>query len=306
MTFQFYWSIWGVKAYVSRGTNSQHLKISEKNKVLSTKDFLVTGESFDLLADPGTEMLVTHPMPAPSKMDRYYKSEDYISHSDDQGGFIPFLYRLVKNRALEKKTALINKLTSAKGNLLDIGTGTGSFLESAKKDGWNTTGVEPGNKARALAIKKGLIVKQDLKEVQHDMFDVITLWHVLEHLHDLESVTAQIESMLSPGGTLIIAVPNYRSYDARYYKQFWAAYDVPRHLWHFSRKSMTQIFSEKMKLKQIKPMIFDSFYVSLLSEKYKSGNSFSIRAIFIGLWSNITAWRTKEYSSLIYCFKKTK
>ena len=127
---------------------------------------------------------------------------------------------------------------------------------------------------------------------------------MLEHLPDLENTIIAIQELLTPNGILIVAVPNYNSFDANYYKGFWAAYDTPRHLWHFSQKAMRKLFSKNIKLLKIQPMLFDSFYVSLLSEKYKTGNSFSLKALWIGLWSNISALKTKEYSSLIYCYKK--
>ncbi|MFT4698932.1 MAG: putative SAM-dependent methyltransferase, partial [Flavobacteriaceae bacterium] len=116
----------------------------------------------------------------------------------------------------------------------------------------------------------------------------------------------KIENLLAPGGTLIIAVPNYNSFDSNYYKSHWAAFDVPRHLWHFSQSAMKVIFSKELSLHKIKPLVFDSFYVSLLSEKNKNGNTNFAKAFFIGLWSNISAWSSKEYSSLIYCYKNTK
>ena len=141
--------------------------------------------------------------------------------------------------------------------------------------------------------------------VSDKTYDVITLWHVLEHLPDLESVTKKIAKHLKPGGSLIVAVPNFNSYDAKYYKRYWAAYDTPRHLWHFSKTSMAKIFPLSVRLVKTKPMLFDAFYVSLLSEKYKKGTTFSVKALFIGLWSNIKGLGSKEYSSQIYCYKKS-
>ena len=255
---------------------------------------------------PETEMLVTSPKPDTGDLPKYYESDSYISHTDNKKGMIPFLYGLVKKRSLKKKLRLINRYSESQGTLLDIGAGTGAFLALAMKQGWKTFGVEPNDKARNSAVEKGLELGKSITDVQSRKYDVITLWHVLEHIPDLEKTTQQLEHMLLPNGLLVVAVPNYKSFDANYYKEFWAAYDVPRHLWHFSRKSMETLFRPILRLLKIKPMIFDSFYVSLLSEKYKTGNSFSIRAFFIGLWSNIAAWRTKEYSSLIYCFKKSE
>jgi len=269
-----------------------------------TKDFLVSGESFNLIYDAEREMLHTSPQPEQAELSKYYESENYISHTDEGKGLMAFLYHGVKKYSLALKLRLITSLNKGPGSLLDIGAGTGAFLKLAKEHGWNAQGVEPNENARLLAAQKELNLNQTIEELSGNTFDVITLWHVLEHLPDLESTIAKIESLVEPGGILIIAVPNYKSFDARHYKEYWAAYDVPRHLWHFSKKSMSVLFSSRMKLIKTKPMIFDSFYVSLLSEKYKSGASFSTKAILIGLWSNVAALKSGESSSLIYCFRK--
>jgi 2-polyprenyl-3-methyl-5-hydroxy-6-metoxy-1,4-benzoquinol methylase len=172
------------------------------------------------------------------------------------------------------------------------------------KDSWQVYGVEPNENAREIATQKKLVLHQNIQDFKGQQFDVVTLWHVLEHLPDLDKTITDIQQLVKPNGLLIIAVPNYNSFDAKYYKGFWAAYDAPRHLWHFSQKAMRGLFSKNMKLLKTKPMIFDSFYVSLLSEKYKFGNSFSLKGLWVGLMSNLSALKTKEYSSLIYCFKK--
>lgn len=282
------------------------MKNSQKTTYLKTKDFLITGEEFSLLYDTEKEMLITSPQPAIDDLSKYYESDAYISHTDSKKGIISFLYQLVKKKALQKKLNLITSLNNRRGSLLDIGSGTGDFLKQAKTNNWNISGVEPNESARKLAQEKGIYLKQSIEDFKEEKFDVITLWHVLEHLPNLEEAISKLEDLLNSGGTLIIAVPNYKSYDARYYKSNWAAYDVPRHLWHFSRKTMERLFSQKMNLIKTKPMIFDSFYVSLLSEKNKTGKQNLIKAFFVGLKSNILAWNTKEYSSLIYCYRKAK
>ncbi len=282
------------------------MKKSQENIYLTTKDFLVSGESFDLLYEPEKEMLITCPAPNKEDLSSYYESEEYISHTDAKKGLLATLYQTVKKYSLALKLRLITFLNKSPGSLLDIGAGTGEFLKLAKDNGWEVYGVEPNEKARAFSSEKGIDSEISIDDLEGKQFDVVTLWHVLEHLPDLKETISKIETFVKPGGTLIVAVPNFRSFDAKYYKEFWAAYDVPRHLWHFSRTSMQKLFSGEMKLLKIKPMIFDSFYVSLLSEKYKTKNRFSIKAFFIGFWSNMAAWRTKEFSSLIYCFKKTK
>ncbi|MFC7356160.1 class I SAM-dependent methyltransferase [Jejudonia soesokkakensis] len=271
---------------------------------LRTKDYLVSGEIFDLVLDQETQMLVTTPQPKPEDLSKYYESESYISHTDSNKGIVSYCYQIVKKYSLKKKLKLINRFQTTKGLILDIGAGTGEFLKEADNNGWEIYGIEPSPKARELAKNKNVFLSKEFGELPDKKFDVITLWHVLEHLPSLDEEIKKIESFLKPSGILIIAVPNYKSYDAKFYKKHWAAYDVPRHLWHFSQQSMKLLFSKNLKLVRIQPMIFDSFYVSLLSEKYKTGNSFSVRAFFVGLWSNIKAWSSTEYSSLIYCYKK--
>ena len=251
-------------------------------------------------------MLGTFPKPSKEELPIYYKSEDYISHTDSKNGLFAFLYQTVKKWSLKQKVNLINQENGRIGSLLDIGAGTGDFLKTAKEKGWKIKGVEPNEAAIKLAAQKEVELKRDIDSFVSQKFDVVTLWHVLEHVTELEETILKLAHLVKPGGTLLIAVPNYKSFDARYYKNFWAAYDVPRHLWHFSKKSISLLFAENFELKKIKPMIFDSFYVSLLSEKYKSGKKFSIKGIWIGLLSNLKGINTKEYSSHIYVLKRKK
>lgn len=273
---------------------------------LTVKDYLVSGETFSLVKNCSLDILETHPQPAPEAIHKYYESESYISHTDSNKGVLNFLYQCVKDFAIKQKLGLLNKYQREKGTLLDIGAGTGDFLSFASKHGWNASGVEVNPSARKLAAAKNIHLKSTISELKGEQFDAVTLWHVLEHLHDLENTISQISAHVKPGGFLMVAVPNYKSFDATYYGSFWAAYDVPRHLWHFTRTSMKRLFQQHFSLMIIKPMLFDAFYVSLLSENYMSGNKFSIRAFWIGLKSNVLAMRTKEYSSLIYIYKKHK
>lgn len=273
---------------------------------LKTKDFLVTGESFELRLNSTRDMLFTYPRPEEKELLKYYESENYISHTDSEKGLLSNLYQRVKRFAIKRKVSLITKTNSGNGSLLDIGAGTGSFLEAAKSRNWIVSGSEPNIEARILATNKGVELVEDYGHFRGRQFDVVTMWHVLEHIHDLENAIDVLSTLVKPNGHLIIAVPNYKSYDAGFYKNFWAAYDTPRHLWHFSRNSIERLFNKNFKLKKMHPMIFDSFYVSLLSEKYKTGSKFSIRAILVGGWSNLRALFTKEYSSRIYILQKSK
>jgi len=275
------------------------------NTYLTTTDFLVSGETFDLVYDKDHDMLVTSPAPAPDKLSKYYKSENYISHTDSKKGLFEKAYQAVKKFTISGKVGLIKRENKGVGKLLDIGAGTGDFLLSAKNDTWIVSGVEPNLQARNLAAGKGILLSENLNSISESNFDVITLWHVLEHLPNLQEDIKQMHSKLKKGGTLIIAAPNFKSYDAGYYKKYWAAFDVPRHLWHFSKSSIKSLFEENgFTLKKVKPMLFDSFYVSLLSEKYKTGKTNWIKSFWIGLRSNMHGLFKKEYSSHIYILKK--
>jgi 2-polyprenyl-3-methyl-5-hydroxy-6-metoxy-1,4-benzoquinol methylase len=281
------------------------------NKPLTNKmraeDYVVSNEVFDLLSCTFCDLLCTDINPN-QDFSRYYESPEYHSHVQTGTGLISSLYNLVKRHTLKTKRRLINRQLVKPGSILDIGCGTGDFLLTMQKAGWHVTGSEPSDKARIQAeTKLGQPIHSDIKLIDAK-FDVITLWHVLEHIPDLQNTFNRITELLTQNGTLIIAVPNHKSFDARYYKEHWAGLDVPRHLWHFSPKSLSQLTNRKH-LKTVKtlPMYFDSFYVSLLSEKYRRGSiTFLgyIRAIAVGAYSNMAAMLTGKYSSLIYIIRK--
>jgi 2-polyprenyl-3-methyl-5-hydroxy-6-metoxy-1,4-benzoquinol methylase len=270
---------------------------------LKVKDHSVSGETFELLYNPDYDMLITHPQPSLDNLPRYYESPDYISHTDGKRSFFEKLYHFIKKIALSNKLKLINA-HSNQGALLDIGAGTGEFLSVAKNNGWNVTGIEPSPKAKAIAENKGVSFVPNLDSIPSQSFDVITMWHVLEHVPDLDHQINELKRIVKPNGTIIIAVPNFNSFDAKHYGKFWAAFDVPIHFWHFSKKAIQTLFIQhNLQLTEVLPMKFDSFYVSLLSEKYKTGKMNFIKAFFIGLKSNWKAKRNLEYSSHIYIFK---
>ena len=277
---------------------------NHEKKYLSVKDYLVSDESFELVYDPDSDFLKTFPQPKAEELSKYYESQEYISHTDENRGLFSRLYQLVKKWSLQRKTKLIFDQNKGIGSLLDIGAGTGDFLKAAKEKGWQVHGTEPNENAAKLALEKKIELKSSLNDFEGKQFDVVTLWHVLEHIPNLEETILKLAALVKPRGILIIAVPNFKSFDAEHYGKFWAAFDVPRHLWHFSKESIKNFFAESFELEKTEPMIFDSFYVSLLSEKYKTGNKFSLKAIWIGLKSNLKAKHTKEYSSHIYCFRK--
>ena len=281
------------------------MNFEENNKYIQVKDFSVSGESFSLVLDEELQLLKTSPQPSLENLGSYYESEDYISHTDGARTLFEKVYQIVKRNAIRKKVSLLSKY-NVKGAVLDIGAGTGDFLAEAKKQGWNITGIEPNQKAKEIAISKEVVFSDALENLKDHSFDVITMWHVLEHVPELDFQLAQLKRLLKPNGTIIIAVPNFKSFDAKHYKEFWAAYDVPRHLWHFSKIAIQKLFQEKeLKLFHVKPMWFDSFYVSLLSERYKKGKMNFVKGFFIGFISNCSGILKKEYSSHIYILKNS-
>jgi 2-polyprenyl-3-methyl-5-hydroxy-6-metoxy-1,4-benzoquinol methylase len=281
--------------------------MNKKSIYLKVKDHSVSGEGFELIQNSEYGFLETFPQPSSENLPKYYQSEDYISHTDSKRNLFEKAYHLIRKISLNKKLSLINSYSLESKNVLDIGCGTGDFLQTAQQNNWTVSGIEPNKEAREIGNKKtnnSVFETGQLLKFNTSSFDVITLWHVLEHLPDLENQVTVFKKLLKPNGTLIIAVPNYKSFDAKHYKQFWAAYDVPRHLWHFNQESVSKLVSKQsMEVIKVIPMVFDAFYVSLLSEKYKAGKMNLLKGFWIGLISNLKALNTKEASSLIYVVK---
>lgn len=279
-------------------------------RLFTAKDYTVSGEEFEIFQCTSCSLRFTQDPPDAASIGRYYKSEEYISHTDTSKGLVNKLYRLVRKKALKQKRRLVEKVTGVKkANLLDAGSGTGSFAAEMKNAGWQVTGLEPDADARRVAEKVNgikLLHADELFNLSPGSFDAITLWHVLEHVHALSSYLKQFKILLKENGKLIIAVPNYNSLDATVYKQYWAGYDTPRHLYHFSPLSMKKLMdNENLKVMGIKPMWYDSFYVSFLSSKYKTGKINWPAALWTGLRSNINAiGDKKKCSSVIYIISK--
>jgi len=283
-------------------------KTDSFNAFLTCKDYTVSKQSFNIVSCNNCNFKFTNPRPEDEKLGEYYKSEDYISHSNTSKGIISKIYKSVRNYTLKKKLKLISKYVS-RGTILDYGCGTGMFLKVCQDNGWKSFGMEPDGDARKIASEMGLNTFSDKERIQtyigSETFEIITLWHVLEHVTDLEETLNYFKEKLNQNGALIIAVPNYTSFDAKHYKEFWAAYDVPRHLYHYEIEAIQKLLSSfGFKLVETKPMKFDSFYVSMLSEKYKTGSIKYLRAFLTGLKSNLKAKEAKDYSSVIYVFKK--
>ena len=279
--------------------------------LLHTKDYSLTTEDFQIIQCANCTLEYTDPAPSKEAIAPYYNFPSYISHTDTKEGLVNQIYDKVRNHTLTQKTNWVQSLfTGHKGQLLEVGAGTGAFAHSMLNKGWKVTALEPDAASRQKALENyniNLLPIEELFQLEPAKYEVITLWHVLEHVHDLNTYMKTFHSLLKPNGRLIIAVPNYTSYDAGFYKNFWAAYDVPRHLYHFSPLSMHYLAKKhKMSIVQKLPMWFDSFYVSLLSEKYKqSGMIGMMRAFFVGCISNLIALRNADRgSSIIYEIKK--
>lgn len=269
----------------------------------SIKDHFLSKENFTLSKVPPYGILKTEPQPHPENIGAYYESEAYLSHDDSASGLFAYIYRTVKKINLTRKGSLLKKYNRQIQSVLDVGCGTGDFLHTLP-DTYSKTGVEVNPKAASLAKQKGLKITDDLFKLD-SKFDVITLWHVLEHLYQPDQVFEKLNTNLKENGTLFIALPNYKSWDAQYYKSQWAGYDVPRHLWHYDQSAIEKIcHAHQMEVVKILPMFFDAYYVSLLSEKYKENSLSMLRAIITGSISNLSYLFTGQCSSQIYIIRK--
>ena len=274
---------------------------------LHSQDHFLSKESFTITSCNDCGFLFTNPRPDEEALPRYYESEAYISHSNVKKGLISSLYQSVRKYTLRKKVGLLTSYIKT-GHALDIGCGTGEFLKSLSKSKFEVTGIEPNEGARNFARNNyGLEVHDEnhLRKFANESFNVITMWHVLEHVSNLNERISMIKGLLKKSGILIVAVPNPESFDAEFYHAHWAAWDLPRHLYHFKKQDIFSLFKKvDMEIVKIHPMVFDSFYVSLLSEKYKTGSANLIRPFFVGLISNLKAvLHTKNYSSQIYVIR---
>lgn len=283
---------------------------SGSTPVFQCKDHFITGEKFPILKCNGCGFHFTGNLPALNDLGRYYKSDDYISHSDTRQGMVNRAYHLVREYMLARKLKIVKKYAGKeKGNLLDIGAGTGYFLSYARQKGWTVSGTEKDPDARNVAFEKwGIKILPD-NELFHpsgDLFDAITLWHVMEHLPDLDAHWKCISSKLTPDGALIIALPNHESSDAKHYGSFWAAWDVPRHLWHFSPAQVRQLAGKHgFRIEAMHPMPFDAFYISMMSEKYRNSSFPLLKGLITGKISwLISLFSTAKCSSVIYVLRK--
>lgn len=279
------------------------------NLFLKCRDYTASQEDFLIKKCDSCSFVLTDPRPDKDSIGTYYQSEEYISHTGGNKSLIDKIYVLARKITLHWKRRIIQNYSN--GNIiLDVGCGTGEFLREMKLKGWDSFGVEPSSIARTSAEKKiEKKIYEQIEAVKETNFDVISLWHVLEHLYDLNNTLQKLHSLLKESGTIFIAVPNHEAYDARRYGAYWAGYDVPRHLWHFTKENMKSLLQQNgFNLVKILPMHLDSFYVSLLSEsnKFPQRTKFKniIAAVLVGMKSNSKAKKNLNFSSLIYIAKR--
>lgn len=276
---------------------------------LECEDHFVTGEKFTISFCDDCGFHFTNPRPEHSASSPYYNSSAYISHSRTKSGMVNRLFHLARIYTIRRKKSIVYKYSTGQ-HILDYGCGTGEFLYSMKKSSWSVAGIEPNAIARKIALEDYMLdIKDepDFEKIDAGSLDAITLWHVLEHIYLIHERLTSFAEKLKDDGILIAAVPNMKSLDARNYGRYWAAWDVPRHIHHFDRESIEFLFkAHGFHLISVRPMLLDAFYISMLSEKYKSGSSNILKAFFKGLQSNTSAFlNTGNYSSLIYIFKKS-
>lgn len=277
---------------------------SEKTQMhLWVKDLFLTQEPFEIYECLKCGLLFTEPRPDVNSIGKYYQSEEYYSHQENKNGFIPKIYESVKRVNLRHKRKLATKGLKV-GTMLEIGCGVGDFLHEMEQKGWNCTGIEPSKEAKVIAknrVKANILNPDELASLEDESIDLITMWHVLEHVDNLKEEVMHLQRLLKKGGRLVLALPNYKSADAEFYREYWAAYDVPRHLNHFCRESINNIFKNtKLKLKKTDKLVWDAYYISYMSEKYKNHTLPLLKGALRGLISNCKAQKSGEWSSLVY------
>ena len=274
--------------------------VEQQQTHIKTKDFLVSNEEFVIAKTSDFGLLKTLPSPSKDKIHKYYKSDKYTSHHSQKSSIFNFIYRTSRKLNLFFKKKHLN-MNSCK-NLLDFGSGDGFFIQSISELNIRAFGVEP-----VLPTKSSNVFKQ-LSDVQKKglQFSIITAWHSLEHTQDIHQTSQALVDLLEEKGRLVVAIPNYESYDALFYKSFWAGYDTPRHLWHFNQKAIIDMFVKRgLTFRYSKPMLLDAFYVSYLSEINKNSRWPKLSTFLVAFFSNLKAVFTNQYSSNLFVFEKT-
>ena len=276
--------------------------VEQKETHIEVVDHFLTKETFKIQKTLLPGLLQTHPSPSKNEIQKYYSSDKYISHDSAGSGTFHFIYRLIRRINFWFKTRLISKKAFF-SELLDFGSGDQYFKQQLQRRNYNVFGIDPLKPNPSKQVFDSVFNNS----LDNKKFSCITAWHSLEHVHELENVVKRFYQILDDNGFVIVAVPNHRSFDAKHYKSFWAAYDAPRHLWHFDKQSIKKVFNNHgFSFMKSTPLLFDAYYVSLLSEKYKKSRFTIFNSIMVGTISNIKAFFTKEYSSNIFVFKKTK
>ncbi len=285
---------------------------SNIKKQFTCKDHFATGELFDIYHCHECSFAFTQGVPDEKEIGPYYDTPTYVSHSDTDKGLVNKLYHIVRGIMLRRKVSLIKRLTMLRsGNLLDYGAGIGYFAKAMQNTGWSITAIEKSQQAREYAQRNlGINMKPEeyLATIEDRTFDVVTMWHVMEHIQQLDSFWDTLYRILDESGIAVIAVPNSASYDAEYYRENWAAYDVPRHLWHFTPSTiMNWGLKHGFILERQYTMPFDGFYISMLSERYKGSKCATLR----GIWNGLLGWlatfdKCSASSSIIYVFRKKR
>jgi 2-polyprenyl-3-methyl-5-hydroxy-6-metoxy-1,4-benzoquinol methylase len=283
---------------------------SEFSLFLEVKDHFLTHEAFSIQKCKACGFKFVNPRPDENEIGRYYQSEDYISHDSQRVNLISRIYKIARVFSIKRKYKIV-AAHSRTGMILDIGCGTGEFLYYCRSKGFTVEGIEPNSKARFYAQNtNGIHVSTGLADLmtENRLFSCITMWHVLEHIHQMNEALDMVKELLAPDGVLIVAVPNSNSWDAQKFGKYWAAYDVPRHLYHFNEKSLNQLLSKHgFEIRTTIPQKLDAFYISLLSEKYRSGKNRYLTSFFSGLWSNSKALKQKRgHSSQIFVLSVKK
>ena len=276
--------------------------VEQKETHIEVVDHFLTNETFTIQKTAIKGLLKTHPAPSKNKIQRYYSSDKYISHNSNTPGAFFFIYRFIRRVNFWLKYRLMSK-KELFSKTLDFGSGDQYFMQQLQRRNYNVFGIDPLKPNMSKQVFDSIFNES----LENKKFSCITAWHSLEHVHELENTIARFHKILDDNGTVIVAVPNYRSFDARFYKSFWAPYDIPRHLWHFDKQSIKKVFSNNgFSFIKSAPLLFDSYYASLMSEKYKKSSFRIFNSIVVGTASNISAFFTKEYSSNIFVFKKSK
>jgi 2-polyprenyl-3-methyl-5-hydroxy-6-metoxy-1,4-benzoquinol methylase len=272
-------------------------------------DWLVSKEVFTISQCDNCKFKFTANAPVEQNIGPYYNSEEYVEHSDTKSGVIYTVYHYARNLMLRFKLNKIKSMTSGK-KLLDVGSGSGYFINHMKQNGYEVTGVEISDKAVELCNSKFGIKANSpadfLAEKLDKDFDIISLWHVFEHVYTFNEYFDLFAKSLKKDGTLILALPNSNSADAQIYKDHWAAYDTPRHLWHFTPATLSR-FAEARGFEVVKKyrLPLDPFFNAMVSASYKKGFKFLPISVLKGLYSLIISLFNKDKSSsLIYFLKK--